>query len=68
MLFFLQVIQKCQVGLARLERAGARAAKWAAEKEKLQKSLEAKDRLLKEVASKNAGLVTDLENAQAKVG
>ena len=39
----------------------------AAEKERLQKSLEAKDRLLKEEASKNAGLAADLEQAQAEV-
>ena len=56
-------MQKCHVGLARSERAEARAAKWAAEKKRLQKSLDAKDRLLKEEASKNAGLVADLEQA-----
>ena len=58
-----QVIQKCQVGMVRSERAKARAAEWAAKKEKLQKALEAKDGLRKEVASKNAGLVADLEKA-----
>ena len=47
-----QVMQKCQVGLVRSERANARAAEWAAEKEKLQKAPEAKDGLLKEEASK----------------
>ena len=62
------MIQKCQVGLARSERVGARATEWVAEKEKLQKSLEANDGLLKEAVSKNAGLVVDLEKAQAEVG
>ncbi|XXG88268.1 hypothetical protein AAC387_Pa12g0501 [Persea americana] len=55
------VMQKCQVGLARSERAGARATEWAAKKEKLQQALDAKDRLLKEEASKNGGLAADLE-------
>ena len=60
------MMQKCQVGLVRLERAKARAADWAAEK-RLQKSSEAKARLLKEEVSKNAGLAANLEQAQAKV-
>ena len=59
--FIAQVMQKCHVGLAWSERAETRAAKWAAEKKRLQESLEAKDRLLKEKASKNAGLAADLE-------
>ena len=49
--------------MAKSERAEARAAEWAAEKERLRKSLEAKDRLLKEEASKNTGLAADLEQA-----
>ena len=61
LVFLLQVMQKCQVGLARSERAGARATEWAAKKEKLQQALDAKDRLLKEEASKNGGLAADLE-------
>ena len=40
-----------------------RAAEWAAEKEELRKTLEAKDVLLKGDASKNASLTTDLEKA-----
>ena len=62
------MIQKCQVSMVRSERAKARAAEWAAEKEKLQKALEAKDGLLKEAASKNASLAADLERAQAELG
>ena len=53
--------------MARSERAEARAAEWAAKKEKLQKALEAKDSLLKEVASKNVNLAADLDKALAIV-
>ena len=60
-------MQKCHVGLGRMERAEARAAEWAAEKERLQsekeelrKALEAKTGLLSEEASKNASLTADL--------
>ena len=49
-----------------MERAGAQATECAAKKEKLQKALDAKDRLLKEEASENAGLTADLEQAPAK--
>ena len=54
--------------MERSERTEARAAEWAAEKEKLQKALEAKDGLLKEAASKNASLVADLEQAHVELG
>ncbi|XXG82192.1 hypothetical protein AAC387_Pa10g0191 [Persea americana] len=76
----IMVVQKCQVGMDRMEAAEAKAADWAAEREKLQaereqlqterealqKALEAKDRLLREEASKSAGLAADLEQAQAE--
>ena len=51
--FILQLLQKCQTGMERLDVAEARAAGWAAEREdlqvereRLQKGLEAKDELL----------------------
>ncbi|XXG59959.1 hypothetical protein AAC387_Pa04g1956 [Persea americana] len=56
------------VGIKRSERAEAKAAEWVAEKEKLQKALEAKDGLLKEAASKNASLAADLEHAHVELG
>lgn len=54
--------------MERLERTETRAAEWAAEKEELQKTLEAKDELLKGKVSKNASLAADLEKTQAEVG
>lgn len=68
LVFLPQVIQKCQVGMARSERTEARAAEWAAKNEKLQRTLEAKDGLLKEAASKNASLAAYLEWAQTELG
>ena len=60
-------MQKCQIGVERMEAAETRAAGWAAERvnlhaerERLQKALEAKDELLREKVSKNAVLATDL--------
>ena len=46
-----------------MEAAETKAASWATEREELLKSLEAKDELLKEEASRNAGLAADLEEA-----
>ena len=40
--FVLQVVQKCQIGMERLEVAEAKAVEWAAEREELRKALEAK--------------------------
>ena len=64
--FISQVMQKCHVGLGRMERAEAQAAEWAVEKERLQsekeelqKPLEAKGGLLSEEVSKNASLAAD---------
>ncbi|KAJ8617839.1 hypothetical protein MRB53_014025 [Persea americana] len=48
------VIKKCQVDMERSERMEARAAEWAAEKEKLREALEPKDGLIKEATSKSA--------------
>eukprot|EP00268_Persea_americana_P041533 TRINITY_DN41438_c0_g1_i1.p1 TRINITY_DN41438_c0_g1~~TRINITY_DN41438_c0_g1_i1.p1 ORF type:complete len:168 (+),score=28.40 TRINITY_DN41438_c0_g1_i1:32-505(+) len=65
----LQLMQKCQIGMERMEAAEARAASWVAEREDLQaeRALEAKDELLREEVSKNAGLAVDLEHTQAEV-
>ncbi|XXG39627.1 hypothetical protein AAC387_Pa01g0541 [Persea americana] len=67
------VVQKSQIGVERLEVVEAKAVNWApereelqAEREGLQKALEFKDGLLRKEASKNAGLVADLEQAQAQ--
>ena len=68
LVFLLQVLQKCQVGVSRLAGFETRAAEWTAEKNELRKALEAKDGLLKEVASKNASLAADLEQAHAELG
>ena len=62
------MVQKCQIGIERLEAAKAKAAEWAAERDELQKFLEAKDELLKEAVSKNASLAAKLEKAHAEVG
>ena len=61
------MVQKCQIGMERIEVAVAKAARWAAEREELQKSLKAKDGMLKEEASRNVGLAADLEQALAEV-
>ena len=65
--FVLQLLQKCQTRIERLDVAEARAAGWAAEREELQASLAAKESMLIEEASRNAGLVADLEEAQVLV-
>ncbi|XXG83474.1 hypothetical protein AAC387_Pa10g1214 [Persea americana] len=56
-------VAKCHVGLGRMERAEARAAEWAAEKERLQsekedlrRALETKGGLLSEEVGRNACL------------
>ncbi|XXG67556.1 hypothetical protein AAC387_Pa06g0878 [Persea americana] len=61
MRLLIAVVQKCQIGMERMEVAEAKGASWAAEREKLQKSLEAKDGILKEEASRNASLAADLD-------
>ena len=55
------------MGLERMDAAEARAASWAVEREKLLKSLAAKEAMLKEEASRNDGLAADLEQAQLMV-
>ena len=60
-------MQKCHVGLRRMERAEAWVAEWAAEKERLQsekedlrRALEAKGGLLSKEVGRNACLAADL--------
>ncbi|XXG88792.1 hypothetical protein AAC387_Pa12g0958 [Persea americana] len=64
-LFLLELLQKCQTGMGRLDAAEANSAVWAAEKEELLKSLAAKNATLAEEASKNADLFAELDAARA---
>ncbi|XXG49469.1 hypothetical protein AAC387_Pa02g3648 [Persea americana] len=64
-LFFLQLLQKCQTGMGRLDAAEARAAIWATEKEELLKSQAANDAMLAEEANRNADLFAELDAARA---
>lgn len=64
-LFLLQLLQKCQTGMGRLDAAEARAADWATEKEELLKSLAARDATLEEEARKKEDLLAELDAAQA---
>ena len=57
------MLQKCQMGMERLDAAEARAAERAG----LLKSLVAKEAMLVEEAGMNAGLAADLDEAQAMV-
>ncbi|XXG77289.1 hypothetical protein AAC387_Pa08g1469 [Persea americana] len=61
------LLQKCQVGIERLDTAEAREAEWVAEREELQASLAAREAMLVEEVGKNAGLVSDLEESQVLV-
>ncbi|XXG53272.1 hypothetical protein AAC387_Pa03g1389 [Persea americana] len=54
-------------GMERLDAAAACAASWAVDREELQRSLAAKEAMLVEEASRNAGLVADLDEAQPLV-
>ncbi|XXG51063.1 hypothetical protein AAC387_Pa02g4923 [Persea americana] len=63
----ISVVKKCQLGIGRLAEAETKAAERKAEKEELQKALEAKDKQLREEVSKSANLAVDLEKAQAEV-
>ena len=63
----MQLLQKCQMGIERLDAAEAREAVWVAEREELQASIAAKDALLVEEVGRNAGLATDFEESQVLV-
>ncbi|KAJ8622416.1 hypothetical protein MRB53_030945 [Persea americana] len=63
----VSLLQKCQVGIERLDAAEARAAEWVVERDELRASLASKDATLAEVTAKNAGLVFDLEESKVEV-
>ncbi|KAJ8650213.1 hypothetical protein MRB53_003236 [Persea americana] len=63
----VQLLQKCQVGIERLDAAEARAAEWVVERDELRASLASKDATLAEVTAKNAGLVVDFEESKVEV-
>ncbi|KAJ8623416.1 hypothetical protein MRB53_031945 [Persea americana] len=63
----VQLLQKCQVGIERLDAAEARAAEWVVERDELQASLASKEAALAEVTAKNADLVVDFEESKVKV-
>ena len=63
----MQLLQKCQVGIERLDAAEARAAEWVVERDELRASLASKDATLAEVTAKNAGLVVDFEESKVEV-
>ena len=64
----MQLLQKCQIGIERLDAAEARAAEWVVERDELRASVASKDATLAEVTAKNAGLVFDLEESKVEVG
>ncbi|XXG74042.1 hypothetical protein AAC387_Pa07g2863 [Persea americana] len=63
----VQLLQKCQVGIERLDAAEARAAEWVVERDELRASLASKDAVLAEMTAKNVGLVFDLEESKVEV-
>ncbi|XXG76138.1 hypothetical protein AAC387_Pa08g0558 [Persea americana] len=63
----VQLLQKCQVGIERLDAAEARAAEWVVERDELRASAASKDTTLTEVTAKNASLVVDLEESKVEV-
>ena len=65
--FLPQVVQKCQLGMGRLEEAKTKAAEWAVDKEELQKASEARNELPAKEARKNADLAANLEKAKAEM-
>ena len=63
----MQLLQKCQMGIERVDTAEAREAEWVAEREELQASLAAKEAMLVEEVGRNAGLISNLEESQVLV-
>ena len=63
----MQLLQRCQVGIERLDAAEAREAEWVVERDELRASVASKDATLAEVAAKNAGLVVDFEESKVEV-
>ena len=63
----MQLLQRCQMGIERLDAAEAREAEWVVERDELRASLASKDAMLAEVAARNAGLVFDFEESKVEV-
>ncbi|KAJ8644502.1 hypothetical protein MRB53_006250 [Persea americana] len=63
----VSLLQKCQVGIERLDAAEAMAAEWVVERDELRAFVASKDATLAEVVAKNAGLVVDFEESKVKV-
>ncbi|KAJ8617668.1 hypothetical protein MRB53_013854 [Persea americana] len=63
----VSLLQKCQMGIERLDAAEAREVEWVVDREELRASLAAKDAMLVEEVGRNAGLVFDLEESQVGV-
>ncbi|KAJ8631492.1 hypothetical protein MRB53_024815 [Persea americana] len=62
-----ELLQRCQMGIERLDAAEAREAEWVVERDELRASLASKDATLAEVAARNAGLVFDFEESKVEV-
>ncbi|KAJ8636781.1 hypothetical protein MRB53_011048 [Persea americana] len=63
----VSLLQRCQVGIERLDAAEAREAEWVVERDELRASLASKDVTLAEVMARSAGLVFDLEESKIEV-
>ncbi|KAJ8643647.1 hypothetical protein MRB53_005395 [Persea americana] len=63
----VSLLQRCQMGIERLDAAEAREAEWVVERDELRESLASKDATLAEVAARNAGLVFDFEESKVEV-
>ena len=63
----MQLLQRCQMGIERLDAAEAREAEWVVETDELRVSLAAKDVMLAEEVARNAGLVFDFEESKVEV-
>lgn len=61
------MVQKCQVGFARLRDANSKVAKLEAEKKELQAAFDAKDEQLREEVHKNTALAANLETETPEV-
>ncbi|XXG77669.1 hypothetical protein AAC387_Pa08g1777 [Persea americana] len=60
-------LQRCQMGIERLDTAKAREAEWVVKRDELRASLAAKDAMLAEEVARNAGLVFDFEESKVEV-
>ncbi|XXG52548.1 hypothetical protein AAC387_Pa03g0851 [Persea americana] len=63
----VSLLQRCQMGIERLNAAKAREAEWVVERNELRASLASKDATLAEVEARNAGLVFDFEGSKVEV-